>query len=502
MKEVVILITFILYLGMMLGIGAFYYKKTNKLADYVLGGRKLGKWVTSLSAQASDMSGWLLMGLPGAAYAVGLSGALWMAIGLAIGTYLNWKIVAKRLRIATEKLGDSITLSSYFQNRFEDDSKILKIASAVLILIFFSLYTSSGFVAGGKLFSTVFGIEYKMAVLIGAIVVVAYTFLGGFMAVCVTDLIQGLLMLATILILPSIVLFEVGGLSVIANQVEGSFLNPFHLEVLVPTGASQNIGMAFVGVLSSMAWGVGYFGQPHILTRFMAIADPEEIKRSRRIASIWVVLSLVGSICIGLIGSVVFKGLEANQTENIFIFLVDKYVPLILLGVLLSAILAAIMSTADSQLLVTASAVSEDLYRGILKKDAKESELVWIGRLTVALVAIVAFFIALDPESSVLKLVAWAWAGFGAAFGPVILFSLFWKKTTKQGALVGMILGGLLTLLWPMANKTFPDVWIFYVYEILPGFILASLAIYIVSKCHPKEMDKMEDKMSKLGDLN
>lgn len=493
-REIVILITFILYLGVMLGIGAFFYKKTNNLSDYVLGGRKLGKWVTSLSAQASDMSGWLLMGLPGAAYVVGLSGAVWMALGLAIGTYFNWKIVAKRLRIATEKLGDAITLSSYFENRFEDTSKILKIASSLFILIFFILYTSSGFVAGGKLFSSVFGINYKLAVGIGAIVVVGYTFLGGFMAVCWTDLVQGLLMFVTILILPFIVVFEYGGIDKIISQLDPSMFNAFNIAYLTPTGATQSVVMASVGILSSLAWGLGYFGQPHILTRFMAIKDPEEITRSRQIAMVWVILSLIGATILGIIGSVAFPGLEGAQTENIFIFLVNDYVPLLLCGVLLSAILAAIMSTADSQLLVTASAVSEDLYRGVLKKHAKQKELVWVGRITVVAVAIVAYFIALNPNNSVLALVAWAWAGFGATFGPVVLLSLFWKKMTKQGAVAGMISGGLVALIWPMLKNVFPNVWVFYIYEILPGFLIALVCIYYISKANKEEMKKMERK--------
>lgn len=494
-KESIILITFVLYLGMMLGIGAYFYKKTHNLSDYVLGGRRLGKWVTSMSAQASDMSGWLLMGLPGAAYMIGLSGSIWMAIGLGVGTYLNWKIIAKRLRIATEQCGNAITLSAYFENRFEDKSKFLRLVSSLFILVFFLIYTASGFVAGGKLFSTVFSIDYKIAVIIGAIVVVAYTFLGGFMAVCWTDLIQGVLMFIALILLPCMVIMDAGGWGNVVASIDVNLLDAFKMDVLVPSDAPQNVLMVGVGILSSLAWGLGYFGQPHILTRFMAIKDPEEITRSRRIAMGWVIISLFAATFIGLIGHVAFEELTAVQSENIFILLVDKYVPVLLGGVLLSAVLAAIMSTADSQLLVTASAVSEDLYKGKFKPSATDKELVWAGRLTVLLVAIVAVCIALKPDSSVLGLVAWAWAGFGASFGPVILMSLFWKRMTKQGAIAGMLIGGLTALIWPVLRGMFPSVWLFYIYEILPGFILAVTSIYGVSKLSQKEAKRMEEKM-------
>ncbi|MGL5675977.1 MAG: sodium/proline symporter PutP [Cellulosilyticaceae bacterium] len=486
-KELIILITFIAYLGMMLGIGAYFYKKTSNLSDYVLGGRQLGKWVTSMSAQASDMSGWLLMGLPGAAYMVGLSGSIWMAIGLAIGTYLNWKIIAKRLRVATEKYGNAITLSSYFENRFEDKSHFLKIISSLFILVFFLIYTASGFVASGKLFNSVFGIDYKWAVLIGAVVVVGYTFMGGFMAVCWTDLIQGVLMFIALIVLPCMVIIDAGGIGAVAQTVDPSMLDAFRIEVLVSSDAPQNALMAGIGILSSLAWGLGYFGQPHILTRFMAIKDPEEVKRSRRIAMGWVIISLFAATVIGLIGHVAFADLTKVGSENIFILLVDKYVPVFIAGIFLSAVLAAIMSTADSQLLVTASAMSEDLYKGKLKPKASDKELVWVGRLTVVAVAVIAAIIALNPESSVLDLVAWAWAGFGAAFGPVILISLFWKKMTKEGAIAGMLVGGLVAFVWPMLRTQFPSAWVFYIYELLPGFIMASLCIWGVSKCSNKK---------------
>lgn len=479
-EKLIIGITFGLYLLVMLGIGWYFYSKTESISDYALGDRKLGYLGTSISAQASDMSGWLLLGLPGAAFLTGLSGSIWMAGGLALGTYLNWRIIAKRLRIDTQKYGDSITIPSYLENRFGDKSKILKLASSLFIILFFLPYTASGFVSGGKLFTTVFGTPYLVSVIICAIVVVSYTFLGGFMAVCYTDIIQGLLMFFTLLILPAIVVAEAGSISNITSTIDPGLFNPFNIKFITGS-ANGTIGMAFIGVISSLAWGLGYFGQPHILTRFMAIKDPEEIKISRRIAVIWVLLSLIGSTAIGLVGHYYFPDLAGADAETIFILLVNKCVPLLLTGVLLSAILAAIMSTADSQLLVTSSTVSEDLYKGLLKPSASDKEVVNVSRITVLAVAIIGFIIALNPDSSVLKLVSYAWAGFGCAFGPVIVLSLFWKKMTRNAALAGMIVGGLISALWPLLKLYFSSPF-FTLYEIIPGFITAIIAIFIVTK--------------------
>lgn len=498
-KNIIILITFALYLTMMLGIGWYFYFKTKNLSDYILGGRKLGKWVTSLSAQASDMSGWLLMGLPGAAYISGVSGAAWIAIGLAVGTYLNWRIVAKRLRISTQKYGDAITLSSYFENRFEDSSKIIRIASSLFILIFFLVYTASGFVAGGKLLNSVFGIDYKWAVIIGTIVIISYTFLGGFLAVCWTDLIQGVLMFFAIIILPIIVIRGNGGIASITPSIQQGFLNFWDMEIL--SGGTNSMSIAVVSVISSLAWGLGYFGQPHILTRFMAVKDPEDIKRSRIIAISWVIISLTGAVLIGILGNAVFAREAIADKEHIFIMLVKDYAPALLAGILLSAILAAIMSTADSQLLVTASAISEDFYRGVIKPKASEKELIWISRLTVIIVAIIALIIALNPNNQVLDLVSYAWAGFGATFGPVILMALFWKGTNKYGAAVGMILGGITTIIWPIFKTidALKNISIFGLYEIIPGFIVAVVSIYIVSKLNTEETEKMRKKVEAMG---
>lgn len=481
-EKLVIGITFGIYLLIMLGIGLYFYNRTKNLSDYVLGGRGLGSWGTSISAQASDMSGWLLLGLPGAAYATGLSGSVWMATGLAIGTYLNWKLVAQRLRISTQKYSNSITIPSYLENRFNDDSRLLRKASSIFILLFFLVYTASGFVSGGKLFQTVFGVPYKVSVIIGAIVVVAYTFLGGFMAVCWTDIIQGLLMFFTLLILPVVVLVKAGGINEVISAIDPSLLNPFNAASITGSASSSTV-LVVISIISSLAWGLGYFGQPHILARFMAIKNPDLIKKSRIIAMFWVVLSLLGATAVGLVGHSVIPDISAygGDSETIFMLLVNNCVPLILTGILMSAILAAIMSTADSQLLVAASTVSEDFYKGMIKPKASDRELILVSRLTVLSVAIIALIIAFNPNSSVLGLVSYAWAGFGAAFGPVILLSLFYKKMTRNAAATGMIVGGLTSVLWPLLKKV-SSLAIFQLYEIVPGFLFAVLAIFIVSK--------------------
>lgn len=487
-----VIVTFILYLGLMLGIGLYFYKRTNNLSDYVLGGRKLGPWGTSISAQASDMSGWLLLGLPGAAYLSGLSGGIWMAGGLALGTYLNWKFIAKKLRTHTEKYNNSITLSSYLENRFNDKSRILRITSALFILVFFLVYTASGFVAGGKLFETVFNIPYFWAVLLGAVVVIGYTFLGGFMAVCYTDIIQGLLMFATLIILPVMVVLSAGSINEVTSAIDPSLLNIFDAAAI--TGdSSAGFSLVLIGIISSVAWGLGYFGQPHILARFMAIEDPELIKKSRVIAMVWVIISLIGAMAVGLIGRYVFPELPGGDSERIFMLLVGECVPTLLSGVLLSAILAAVMSTADSQLLVTASTFSEDFYKTLLKPKASDKELVTVSRLTVVGVAIIAFIIALNPNSSVLALVSYAWAGFGAAFGPVVLLSLFWDKMTRKSAILGMIVGGVTSIVWPLFSGIFPNVAIFGLYEIIPGFALAALTIYLVSNYEIKKSNTINE---------
>ena len=470
-NNISILFSFIIYLAFMLLIGWIFYRRTQNLADYILGGRGLNTWVTSMSAQASDMSGWLLLGLPGYAYLAGME-AGWIAIGLGVGTYLNWKLVARRLRRYTEMAGDSITLPDYFENRFRDRSKILRIVSALFILIFFLIYTSSGFVAGARLFSTVFGLSYPLALLIGAFVIIAYTFLGGFMAVSWTDFFQGTIMFFAVLIVPVMGIQALGGIHSFKLSVQQ--INPALLGLF--TGADGK-GLSMVAIISLAAWGLGYFGQPHILARFMAIRSAEKIKRARHIAMVWVIISLAGAVMVGIIGRVYLKTfLSGVKSETVFMELVNALTPPLLAGILLAAILAAIMSTADSQLLVTSSAITEDFYRVLFRKKAGNKELLWVGRLAVLAVAAVAYVIALDPGSSVLGLVAYAWGGFGAAFGPLVLISLFWQRMTRNGALAGIVVGGLTVLIWKHLQGG-----LFDMYEIVPGFLFSCLTIFTVS---------------------
>ncbi|MFA9396721.1 MAG: sodium/proline symporter PutP [Clostridiaceae bacterium] len=465
------IIMFAIYLAVMLGIGLFFYFRTRNLSDYILGGRGLGGWVTALSAQASDMSGWLLMGLPGYAYLSGLE-SIWIAIGLAIGTYLNWKIIAKKLRSYTEIAGDSLTLPDYFSNRFRDNSNVLRIIAALFILVFFLFYTASGFVAGAKLFSTIFGISYLTALTIGAIVIVSYTFLGGFMAVCWTDFFQGAMMFIALIIVPIVSIFKLGGVattSKLINSVDPNFLNAFK--------GLDGTSISVISIISLLAWGLGYFGQPHILARFMGIKDKDEVKKARIIAIIWVIISLTAAVIIGLIGKVYLTdALVGNDSEKVFILMTKDLFHPVIAGFILAAILAAIMSTADSQLLVTASSITEDFYKVLFRKKASEKELIWVSRIAVMGVAVVAYILALDANNSVLDLVAYAWAGFGATFGPAVILSLFWKRMNKTGALAGMLTGGVTVVIWKNLTGG-----IFDLYEIVPGFIFSIIAIVIFS---------------------
>jgi len=467
-----ILISFLLYLSLMLLIGWYYYKRTKNLSDYILGGRKLNIWVTSLSAQASDMSGWLLLGLPGYAYLAGLESA-WLLLGLLVGTYINWKFVARRLRKYTQIAGDSITLPDYFQNRFRAKSNLLRIFSALFILVFFLIYTASGFVAGAKLFNTVFGLPYALALAVGVFVIISYTFLGGFMAVSWTDVVQGSIMFFAIIIVPVLGIFVLGGPEAAFQTIK--MKNPEYINFFTNSKGNQ---LSFTVIISLLAWGLGYFGQPHILARFMAIKHSSQIKDARKIAMTWVIISLISAVVLGMIGFAYLEPpLSKVASETVFMIMVHKLVSPIFAGALLSAILAAVMSTADSQLLVASSAFTEDLYRAFFRKDASQKELVFVGRAAVLVIAVLAFLIALNPSSSVLELVAYAWAGFGSAFGPVILFSLYWRKTTEKGAVSGIIVGGLTVLIWKQLSGG-----LFDLYEMIPGFVFACLAVWIVSK--------------------
>lgn len=482
-----VLVAFTIYIALMMGIGIYYWRKEQNVSDYILGGRQLGPWVTSMSAEASDMSGWMLMGLPGYAYLAGLE-AGWIALGLILGTFVNWQIVAKRLRQYTEIANDSLTLPDYFQNRFRDNTQTLRIISAVFILIFFLIYTSSGFVAGGKLFHTVFGIPYVSAMVICAFVVVFYTFLGGFMAVCWTDFIQGVMMFFAILAVPITAAFLMGGPSATIAS-----LATLNAEMFNPFTSAAGKPLSLITIISLMAWGLGYFGQPHILVRFMAIRSSAEIKQATNIAMTWVVLSLAAAVLVGMVGRVFLQQpLEGAAVETVFMVMTSEIFSPFFAGLIMSAVLAAVMSTASSQLLVTSSAVSQDFYKALIRSDASEKELVWVNRLTVVGVSVIAVLLGLDPNNFVLDMVAYAWAGFGAAFGPALLLSLFWKRMTRNGALAGIIVGGITVLIW----KQFA---LFGLYEIVPGFIFSCLAIYIVSMADSMPSQEIVDEFEEVN---
>ena len=494
--NVIVLCAFAFYMVMMIVIGAIYSRSTKNNEDYFLGGRNLGAWTAALSAEASDMSGWLLMGLPGAFYLTG-SGDIWTAIGLFIGTVLNWIFVSSKLRKYTIVSGNSLTIPSFFENRFKSNG-VLKIVSAAIITIFFAIYTASAFSSGAKLFATLFGTDandetaYTIGLIIAAAVILVYTFLGGFKAVCTTDLIQGMLMIIAILTVP-IIAYAIltydnsfsAALTAKGVTDAGSFLNPFN------SGNANN-------VISGLAWGLGYFGMPHILVRFMAIKSDSEIKKSRKVAIIWVGLAFIASFLIGIIGRAYLSAqLDGTTSETVFIRMIQQVfanngILIFIGGIFLCGILAAIMSTADSQLLVTASAISEDIYKGTIKKKASEKSALFVGRIAVIVIAIIAFFIALNPKSSIMELVSDAWAGFGAAFGPVVLLALFWKRSNWQGALAGMISGAVTVIVWdyiPMISTADGLVTIGSstgLYSLAVGFPVALVLMVIVSLCTKK----------------
>ena len=483
-----ILVAFIAYMAMMLLIGASYMKTGKSTEDYFLGGRKLGGWVVALSAQASDMSGWLLMGLPGSVYALG-TGQMWIAVGLFLGTVANWLIISGRLRRYTIVANNSLTLPAYFENRFHDKKRILLGISSVVIVIFFLVYTASAFASGGKLFSTVFGCSYHVSLTIGAVIILAYTFMGGFMAVCTTDFIQGMLMLVALVTVPVVAFALMGGNVGPALEQTGvtaaNFLN------VMKNGENK---FSAVEIISQLAWGLGYCGMPHILVRFMAVKNKKELNKSKGIAIIWVALSLAFAVVIGVLGRAylypTILGADGGSTEIVFIemikqvFTVDIRLPIVA-GLFLCGILAAIMSTADSQLLVTASSMSEDIYKGIIKKDATEEKVMKISRYTVLGVAVLAYLIAWDPNSSIMGLVSNAWAGLGAAFGPTVLMSLFWKRCNLPGAVAGIASGGLTVIIWDyiplIGGQTLGTVT--GLYSLAIGFLISIVLIVVVSLC-------------------
>ncbi|TGY89228.1 sodium/proline symporter PutP [Marinicauda algicola] len=461
------------YFVVMIAIGLYGFKEsTSDSSGYLLGGRKLGPAVTSLSAGASDMSGWMLLGLPGAMYVSGLS-ASWIAFGLLLGALTNYLVVAPRLRVYTEVAHDAITIPEYFEKRFEDRTRLLRVISSIVIVVFFTLYTSSGVVAGGKLFDSAFGLDYRIGLYVTAGVVVLYTLLGGFMAVSMTDFVQGCIMFVALVMVPLVALTGVGGVSELKttlNEIDPTMLNLFG-------------GVGLVGIISAMSWGLGYFGQPHIIVRFMAIRSVKDVAAARNIGMSWMFVTIVGALATGLVGLayVTQRGIPLEDPETIFIvlssdLLFNPYVG----GFLLAAILAAIMSTISSQLLVSSSSLTEDFYKIFLRRNASETELVTIGRIAVVAVAAVAIALAYNPDSNVLELVSNAWAGFGAAFGPIVILSLFWKRMTRWGALAGMVVGAVTVLLWVYVLGLSP-----VMYEIVPGFIACMLSVVVVSLITP-----------------
>ncbi|HJN96751.1 MAG TPA: sodium/proline symporter PutP [Gammaproteobacteria bacterium] len=468
-----LLVTFIAYLLGILYVGIKAYRRTHDLGDYILGGRKLGSVVTALSVGASDMSGWLLLGLPGAIYLSGLS-EVWIGVGLVIGAYCNWIFVAKPLRVYSQHASNSLTLPDYFENRFNDRSRVLRLLSAVVILLFFTFYTASGLVGGAILFENSFGLDYSVALLSGAFIIVSYTFIGGFLAVVWTDAIQALLMLVALLIAPLTVFTSAGDSAGVWQQIQA--VNPQSTDLFA--------NLTLLGWVSLMAWGLGYVGQPHILARFMAIESPAKLESARRIAMWWMIIVLLGSIATGMAGIAYFSDQPLDNPETVFIALSQSLFNPWIAGIIIAAIFSAIMSTIDSQLLVSSSVISEDFYRVFIRPQASEKELLMVSRAAVIAIALLALLIAGDRESRVLDLVSYAWAGFGAAFGPVIVFSLFWRKMTALSAVVGMLLGAVTVVVWSNLNGR-----IFDLYEILPGFAFASVAIITISLLKPEEND-------------
>jgi len=495
-QTVQILIAMVIYMAIVVVIGVVCAKKANKSSEnYFLGGRSLGPWVTAMSAEASDMSGWLLMGLPGVAYWCGLADAAWTAIGLAIGTYLNWLIVSKRLRRYSIRANNSITLPEFFSNRFRETKKIIMTLSAVFILVFFTVYAASCFVTCGKLFSTLFGMPYISMMIVGAIFVLLYTALGGFLAESASDFMQGIVMIVALTAIVIIGTVSAGGFGAVIENAKAipGFFEFFGLAS--PTLDADGVQMVEAGkplfgaaseygwlkIFSMLAWGLGYFGMPQVLLRFMAIRKEEELVRSRRIAMIWVVISLAVAVFIGIVGRQLYPTVHLTSTdaENIFITLATSSLPAILAGFVMAGILAATISSSDSYLLIAASAFAKNIYQGVFKKNASDKQVMNMSRITLFTIALIAIVIALDEKSIIFNIVSFAWAGFGATFGPIMLFSLFWTRTNRPGAVAGMIGGAGMVFLWKLVISKLGG--IFAIYELLPAFIFSSICIIAVS---------------------
>ncbi|MDT2044944.1 sodium/proline symporter PutP [Priestia flexa] len=476
--EIQLLSSIVVYMIGMLLIGYYAYRRTSNLSDYVLGGRSLGPGVTALSAGASDMSGWLMMGLPGAMFVQGVS-ASWIVIGLTLGAYANWLFVAPRLRKYTEVANNSMTIPAFLENRFNDDSKMLRMISAIVIILFFTFYVSSGIVSGGVLFETTLNLDYEIGLWVVAGVVVAYTLFGGFLAVSWTDFVQGIIMFVALILVPIVVLTQIGGFDTAMNEVRNIDTDLFNIFS----------GTSFLGIISLFAWGLGYFGQPHIIVRFMAISSVKEIKPARRIGMSWMLVSVVGAMLTGFVGLAYYtkQGLDIADPETVFIGLSTILFHPIITGFLLAALLAAVMSTISSQLLVTSSSLTEDLYKTFFRRSASDKELMLVGRGFVLLVSIIGVMIAFNKSGTILSLVGYAWAGFGAAFGPVILLSLYWKRMNKWGALAGMVLGAVTVVVWTKIPGL-SDL----LYEMIPGFLISLVGIVVVSLLTPAPNEKTQ----------
>ena len=505
-NKVQILIAMVIYMAAVVAIGIFFAKKANKSSEnYFLGGRTLGPWVTAMSAEASDMSGWLLMGLPGVAYWCGLADAAWTAIGLAVGTYFNWLIVSKRLRRYSIVANNSITLPEFFSNRFRENKKIIMTIAALFILVFFTVYASSCFVTCGKLFSTLFGTPYIAMMLVGAVFVLIYTILGGFLAESASDFMQAIVMVVALTIIVIIATVQAGGINAVIENARAipGFLEFFGIaSPAVEDGVQQVVNGApvfneagsygLLTVCSTMAWGLGYFGMPQVLLRFMAIRKEKELKMSRRIAVVWVLISLAVAVFIGIVGRHLFptQHLTSSSAESIFITLSTSYLPPILAGFVMAGILAATISSSDSYLLIAASAFAKNIFQGIVKKNATDKQVMTVTRITLLAIAAIAAVIALDENSVIFTIVSFAWAGFGATFGPIMLFSLFWKRTTRWGAVAGMVGGAAMVFVWKLAIKGLGG--IFGIYELLPAFIFSCILIVVVSLLTKKPSAEIE----------
>ena len=506
-NQIQILIAMVIYMAAVILIGVYYAKRANKSSEeYYLGGRSLGPWVTAMSAEASDMSGWLLMGLPGVAYWCGLADAAWTAIGLALGTYLNWLIVSKRLRRYSVRANNSITLPEFFSNRFREKKKVIMFLSAAFILIFFTVYASSCFVTCGKLFSTLFGMDYKLMMVLGAAFVLLYTILGGFLAESISDFMQAIVMITALTVIVIISTVNAGGIGAVIENAQNipGFLEFFGIaspnvvdgaqEVVNETPVFAEAGKyGLLTICSTLAWGLGYFGMPQVLLRFMAIRKEEELTRSRRIATVWVVISLAVAVFIGIIGRQLFSTahLTASSAESIFITLSTSFLPPIIAGFVMAGILAATISSSDSYLLIAASAFAKNIFQGVCKKNATDKQVMIVSRITLLVLALVGIIIALDENSVIFTIVSFAWAGFGATFGPIMLFSLFWKRTNRAGAIAGMVGGAGMVFLWKLVIK--PIGGVFGIYELLPAFIFSAICIVVVSlitKAPSKEIEE------------